>query len=96
LTCGDLPSGVNVGAWPAGEPISFHPNPTAGKIKLVCHYDQFPLDLLICDVTGKAVYRSRITQEQSPIDITALGKGIYMAFVFQSGVLIRAEKLVKQ
>jgi hypothetical protein len=96
LSCGNLPSGVSGGAWLADKLIAFHPNPTAGIIQLVYHFNQSPLDLLICDVTGKAVFRSHITQEQSPIDITSLGKGIYMALVFQSGVLIRAEKLVKQ
>ena len=96
LACGNLPSGVSDGAGFADKLIAFHPNPTAGIMKLVCHFSQPSLDLLIYDVTGKAVYRNHISQEQSTIDITALGKGIYMALVFQSGVLIRAEKLVKQ
>ncbi len=67
-----------------------------GMVKLVGHFDHSPLDLLICDVAGKAVYRSRLFQGKSTIDISTLGKGLYIALVFRNGVLVRSEKLVKE
>ncbi len=96
ISCGDLPSGVQGVAWPVAEPIAFHPNPMASVVQLVCRAGLCPLDLVLRDVTGKAVVRSRITQARSTLDLTALGKGVYMALVFRNGVLVRSEKLVKQ
>lgn len=96
LTCGELETGVLEGMGPAGGPITLQPNPTTGMVKLVGHFDHSPLDLLICDVAGKAVYRSRLFQGKSTIDISTLGKGLYIALVFRNGVLVRSEKLVKE
>lgn len=96
LACGTLTTGVPDGTGHTDRSITFQPNPTTGRINLVCHFNHTPLDLLICDVTGKAVFRSRITHEQTTVDIASLGNGVYMALVFQAGALVQSEKIVKQ
>ncbi len=81
LACGNLPTGIRDETGFTGRKIAFQPNPTSGIVKLVCHFNLPPLDLLIYDVTGKAVFRSRITQEQSLIDLTIGERHIHGTFV---------------
>ena len=77
------------------EIVSVYPNPTLGKLKLLCQNlkDIEHCVVKITDVLGREVKQLKFEEE---IDITELEKGIYFLRMYKSKTLIGTKKIVRE
>jgi hypothetical protein len=72
--------------------ISLHPNPSAGiaTIKILSREENFPIELKIYSVQGKAIKKHFIVSNLQQIDLRKLPKGLYfLNFNFNESILTK-------
>jgi hypothetical protein len=56
--------------------LSVYPNPGNGKIKVVSDYDWN--EVIASDITGRIIYKKKIDGHFHDLDLTFLGRGLYV------------------
>jgi hypothetical protein len=83
-----LPNNINV---------KLFPNPVQDKLNIYILGDNSQKNVLLYDVTGKIVYKQRVNDMITTLDIQKLSNGIYILKVIQpNGKVLHKEKFVKQ
>lgn len=63
--------------------IKFYPNPSTGLVRVA---SETPVDVIITDISGKVVYSINEITNETPLNLSSLQKGIYLAKVTGEGV----------
>jgi hypothetical protein len=83
-----LPSNINV---------KLFPNPVKDKLNIYILGNNTQRNIFLYDVSGKIVYRQKVTDMITTLDIRKLSKGIYVVKVIQpDGKIVHNEKFVKE
>lgn len=71
---------LDVTTFSTDSTISFYPNPSSGKFNIKLNENIVEnFELIVLDILGKEVYKSKINNQIETIDLSFLNKGVYLA-----------------
>lgn len=79
--------------------VKAFPNPFSTQVDVFItdgHMDKSAYKAELFDVEGRKVHSESLFLNQTPLQLSHLGKGVYLLYIEKNGKVIKQEKLVKE